>query len=244
MRARSSSAKYQYKTKSDAILETLREAIVSGEIPPGSHLRQDEVAEKFAMSATPVREAFRHLQREGLLLYHPHRGMRVTEFSSESIDEIYSLRIVLEPLIAGRACDRATDDDLVELEQLEKQFEQAAGRRDVANIAQINQNFHRLIHIVAQSKLLHEWISRLWLLSPLDTFWTVPNRVAESIDEHRKILAAFRRRNKKAAEAAMRTHVVSSWKNTQKVKRQQPDEAAPIRRARSQRVKAQKFMSS
>lgn len=207
---------YEYKTKGDIILEILRNAILNGEIPPGAHLRQDEVAKQFDMSATPVREAFQHLQREGLLLYHPHRGMRVSESSPESIDEIYSLRIVIEPLIAARTCERITNSDLDHLYELEDRMKTLASRGDAKSIAQVNHDFHRLIHIVSGSRLLHEWISRLWMLSPVDTFWTVPNRVRLSSREHDEILAAFSQRNTRAAEEAMRKHVLSAWKNVQK----------------------------
>jgi DNA-binding GntR family transcriptional regulator len=207
---------YGYKTKGDIILEILRDAILNGEIPPGAHLRQDQVAKQFDMSATPVREAFRHLQREGLLLYHPHRGMRVSESSPESIDEIYSLRIVIEPLIAGRTCEWINNIDLDHLYTLEDQMKALASRGDAKSIAQVNHDFHRLIHIVSGSRLLHEWISRLWMLSPVDTFWAVPNRVRLSSREHDEILAAFRHRKKEAAEEAMRKHVLSAWKNVKK----------------------------
>ena len=105
-------------TRAGAVAEKLRRLIQSGEIAPGSRLRQNELAERFGVSTTPVREAFAELAREGIVRLDAHRGATVFQPSLDELIEIYEIRGALEPLATELAAARATDEELAELEAI------------------------------------------------------------------------------------------------------------------------------
>src|SRR5258705_4474674 len=109
-------------TKADEIALALEEAIVSGELAPGSVLRQEQVSAQYAVSRTPVREALRRLAALGLVSFEANRGFRVRTLSREDMWEAFLLRAELESLITGIAAEKMTADDLSELGQAEKRF--------------------------------------------------------------------------------------------------------------------------
>ena len=104
-------------TKAADIALALEEAIVSGEIPPGSTLRQEHLSEQFQVSRTPVREALRRLAALGLVNFEPNRGVRVRMLSLDEIREAFMVRAELESLATALATPKMTDDDLAELER-------------------------------------------------------------------------------------------------------------------------------
>ena len=110
-------------TKADDIALALEEAIVSGEIPPGSTLRQEHLSEQFQVSRTPVREALRRLAALGLVSFEPNRGVRVRMLSLDEIREAFMVRAELESLATEIATPKMTDDDLAELERAERRFQ-------------------------------------------------------------------------------------------------------------------------
>src|ERR1700759_5316261 len=99
-------------TRAGVVTERLRDMIKSHELPAGTRLRQAEFAERFGVSTTPVREAFVALAREGLVTQDPHRGVVVFEPSLQELDEIYEIRIALEPLATEIAAKQLSEDDL------------------------------------------------------------------------------------------------------------------------------------
>jgi DNA-binding GntR family transcriptional regulator len=199
-----------YRTKQDIIIEALRDAILSGRLSPGKRLRQEALAKTFNASPTPIREAFRALQAEGLLTYIPHKGMTVAGISEGDIKEIYLLRKYLEGLAARLAVEHLGERDLAELEALQKKMEAALGARDFRRLARVNHTFHTIIHHASRARRLHEVISRLWLLSPFDMLWVVRGRAEQSVQEHWAILEALRSRDPDRAERALRLHVGSA----------------------------------
>src|ERR1700747_1182118 len=98
-------------TRAAAVADGIREMIRSGELPPGTHLRQTDFAERFGVSTTPVREAFVALAREGLVTQDAHRGVVVFRPSLQELDEIYEIRIALEPLATEIAAKQLSEDD-------------------------------------------------------------------------------------------------------------------------------------
>src|SRR5881398_2401803 len=106
-------------TKADDIAVLLEEAIVSGEIPPGSVLRQEQLSERFQVSRTPVREALRRLAALGLVSFEPNRGVRVRTLSREELYEAFLVRAELESLATEVAAGKITDEGLAELEAAE-----------------------------------------------------------------------------------------------------------------------------
>src|SRR6266496_3750524 len=105
-------------TAQDLVLSTMREAILTAALPPGTRLRQEKLAERFGTSRIPVREALRALEYEGLVRSSPYRGFTVTELDADDIEEVYDLRIVLESHAVRLAVPLMTDEDLRVLEGL------------------------------------------------------------------------------------------------------------------------------
>src|SRR5262249_47844344 len=100
------------RTRAAAVAETLRRRIINGDLPPGTRLRQTEVAEQFSVSTTPVREAFTSLAREGFVRQDAHRGVEVFKPTEADIQENYEIRLALEPLAAEIAATSISEDDL------------------------------------------------------------------------------------------------------------------------------------
>jgi DNA-binding GntR family transcriptional regulator len=109
-------------TKADDIAVLIEEAIVSGELTPGSVLRQEQLSERFGVSRTPVREALRKLAALGLVSFEPNRGVRVRTLTHEDLREAFLVRAELEALVTEEAARKITDEQLVELEECEKRF--------------------------------------------------------------------------------------------------------------------------
>jgi DNA-binding transcriptional MocR family regulator len=128
-------------TKADEIALTIEEAIVSGELPPGTVLRQEQLSERFAVSRTPIREALRRLAALGLVSFVPNRGVRVRTLSRDELREAFLVRAELESLATELAAPKMTEDDLAELEEAEARFSEATQalrarpREDVGRVA-------------------------------------------------------------------------------------------------------------
>src|SRR6516225_12006466 len=105
-----------YLSKSDFMAALLRELIISGDLKPGEQLRQRDLAERFGVSVTPVREALRWLESEGLVRYDAHKGSTVVEAEAGNTKEKYQIRAVLEGLAASLAAPKISDEDIRELE--------------------------------------------------------------------------------------------------------------------------------
>src|SRR5437588_3123384 len=113
-------------TKADEIALLIEEAIVSGELEPGSVLRQEQLSAQYAVSRTPVREALRRLAALGLVSFEANRGFRVRTLSREEMWEAFLLRAELESLCTAIAAEKATNADVEELEAAEKRFARLA----------------------------------------------------------------------------------------------------------------------
>lgn len=186
----------KYKTQTEWVVQALREAILSGEIRPGERLRQEEVAQQLGTSPTPVREAFRQLEVEGLVVHLPHKGVRVTELSVEDIQEVYLIRSTLESLAARLAVTRSTPDALdklaEKLESLQRSMEDCLRAKKHKELTRLHDDFHMAVYEAANSQRLCQIITTLRTLFPRNTLWTIPQRDKRSMEEHRQILQAIR----------------------------------------------------
>lgn len=198
-----------HKTKTALAVEALRDAILHGEIKPGERLHVDDLSRQLKMSRTPIREAVRILEAEGLIVNEPHRQVTVADLSGEKAQEVYLLRAHLEGLAAQWATDRMTADDIAELEKFLQEMEQAYANRDYEAFRRSNAGWHHCFHRVAGAKLLRDFILRLWVRFPWDVIWEVPGRVETSLQEHRQILEAVKARDAEKVGQLMREHILS-----------------------------------
>ncbi len=193
-------------TKTEAAFRALRQAIEDGRYQPGEHLRVQRLVEDLRMSPTPIREALRMLQSEGLVVHHAHRGTTVAEYSPEDAAQVYDLRVVLEPMAARLAAERVTDEQLAELRRLHTELGGAIADSHHSSAAELNVLWHRAVYSACGSRYLQEFISRLWQAMPGRAIW-LTSRASMSLEQHERITVALERRDPDAAFACMREHI-------------------------------------
>jgi len=193
--------------------ERLLRAIEDGELVPGSRLREAELAERFQISRTPVREALGRLEAQGLVAHEPHRGASVAQLDYGQVSELYDLREVLEGTAARLAAIHASAVETEILEEMVARDRTLLG--DAPALARTNRLFHRQIHGAARNRFLQSTLETMRLslvLLPGATTLAAPDRAAESLAEHAAIVAAIRAHDGDGAEAAARTHIRAAFK--------------------------------
>ncbi len=194
-------------SKTEYVLKRLREDIASGLVVPGASLRQSEIATRYGVSATPVREALRLLEAGGTVSYAPHRGATVRELSHERVHDVYLLRAEIEGLATAVACERMTDEDLANVEAAHAELNDFRGE-DGHQLAVLNRRLHFTIYH-AGSELIASHASSLWsLFPPRVTIWQDPAAAAALAADHEDILKALRLRDAALAQETARRHVL------------------------------------
>lgn len=199
-----------YRTKREVAADLLREAIIRGELAPGTRLMLDELSQRYQVSMTPIREAFSLLESEGLIAQSPHRGAIVTELDREELLELYAIRGAVEELATLHGVPRLTDDDLAEMTNLLASLERFEEPRD--DFLDIDKQFHRVIYRAAGSRRWMETIETLWQRSRryMLASTSASGAVSSLHADHREILLAARARDAARAAQAIRTHLKRS----------------------------------
>jgi DNA-binding GntR family transcriptional regulator len=202
----------------DRAYRLIRGDIVSGGLPADSRLGETALGDRYGLSRTPVREALRRLQSEGLVEVSPHRGARVFDWRRLDIEAIYDLRAEVEGFLVRRAAMTIKDDEIERLAELCDQMEEVArelprGAPEFTDrTADMNQEFHGAIARAAGGELF-AGIRNSVVLAPL-LLRTVSDYTPEDQERtnhhHREMLAAFRARSSDWAESVMLAHVYSA----------------------------------
>ena len=195
-----------YVSKTDLVAALIRELIITGELGAGEQLRQRDLAQRFAVSQTPVREAMRRLESEGLLQSDTHRGFTVAVPADGPVEENFQIRAALESLGAALAAQKIGEDGLARLTRLTDTM-RALPDGDPA-YAELNREFHFTIYEYASSPLLLSLMRLLW--ASLHGGPKVSRSRAESARQHEQILAALRAGDAGAAAAATRDHILGA----------------------------------
>lgn len=193
-------------TKMQAAYASIRRDIESGFFPPGARLRVRTLQDRLGFSPTPIREALRMLQSDGVVTNHPHQGMTVASHEPEELEEVYRLREVIEPLAAEYAARRRTDEQVRQLASLHEGIVNAVRDGQDSLAAELNARFHSAIVEASGSRLVEDMYGRLGVVLPLIGLW-LSSRATLSIREHEKILSAITKGDAEAAAAAARQHV-------------------------------------
>ncbi len=192
-----------YTSKTDMVAAMLRELIVSGQLVPGEPLRQRDLAGRFDVSATPIREALRRLEAEGLVVGDAHRGATVAKPDAGATADNYRIRAALEPLATEMATERIEDAAFAELDEINDAI-RALPEGD-PRYREHNSRFHFAIYQASGSPVLVSLIRMLWQSLPQQPAPTRSHR--ESADQHAAILEAVRRRDGERAGALTREHI-------------------------------------
>ena len=196
-----------FRTAQAAVAEMLRSEILSGRLAPRTRLLQSEVAERFETSTTPVREALRQLVAEGLLDGDPHRGVIVHEISLEELEEIYEIRLRLEPLAIAGTVANITADEIATAVDLLAQME---SRADPAEWTELNSRFHALIATASRRAQLTAILTNLRNLSALyivHSLQGMPDRIQAGNEEHRGLVDAIKEKDVDRAQAIELEHL-------------------------------------
>jgi DNA-binding GntR family transcriptional regulator len=213
------------KRIADELAERLRAEISSGARAPGSRVRQAEVAAQYNVSTTPVREAFVMLEREGLLVGSPHRGMVVFRPTVDDLQELYEMRIPLEAAATEKAVENMTPELLAELEEILRLMDRAADDR--AAYGALNRRFHSTLYGAAGRPRLERLIDDLRDASAayMRMYQTIAPSARDTQPDHEAIVDACRARAPKRAAKAMSVHLTHTVKNISKRLAEAPLEA-------------------
>ena len=152
---------YEFLPLRDEVFNTLRQEILTGKLKPGERLREIALADKMGVSRTPVREAIRMLELEGLVKMIPRKGAEVANITEKDLKDVLEVRNALEKLAIELACDRITNDELDALDENVKEFEAAMEEDDAEKLAQIDEKFHYIIFNSTDNQRLIQLLNNL-----------------------------------------------------------------------------------
>ena len=144
----------EYLPLRDVVFNTLRRAILRGELKPGERLMEIQLANKLGVSRTPIREAIRKLELEGLVLMIPRKGAEVAEITRKNMMDVLEVRKALEELAAELACERIGKEQIAEMRVAAKEFERTLKTGDVTQIAEADEKFHDILYIATNNQRL------------------------------------------------------------------------------------------
>ena len=197
------------------LFKALLDAIDRGEYPPGSRLIETELAERFQVSRTPVREALNRLESIGLATRDGRRGLNVASLDRDQLGELYDLREVLEGFAARLAARCASPAEIAVLRELvTEDGALAANGASAQELAVANRRFHRQLHCATHNRYLLDMLDRMRrsLVLVSGTTLALPGRGPDSIKEHDAIVSAIEARDENAAEEAARRHIFNAYK--------------------------------
>ena len=200
----------EYLPLRDVVFNTLRQAILKGELKPGERLMEIQLANKLGVSRTPVREAIRKLELEGLVLMIPRKGAEVAEITRQDMEDVLEVRTALEELAVKDACYHITDAQLSELKKASNEFKKALLEgKDLVTCADADMHFHDVILSATNNRRLIQMLNnlseqmyryRMEYLKDERTHKTL-------IEEHDAIRRALKKHDKVKAGAAIRVHI-------------------------------------
>lgn len=205
-------AKYDQKSLRDYVFSKLRDGILSGRYKPGESLVELKVSEELGVSRTPIREAIRKLELEGLVQVIPNKGAFVSGITDKDINDIYEIRMTIEGLAAKWAAIYATEAELADMEEVLALEEFYTVRRNYSNILALDSKFHQLVFKACKSKPLihvlstfHEYVRKARNRSLMS-----PGRALKAYEEHKAIFSAIKARDSELAYRIMTEHILKA----------------------------------
>ncbi|MBT9135513.1 MAG: HTH-type transcriptional repressor RspR [Firmicutes bacterium] len=198
-----------YKPLRDIVFEHLREAIVAGRLRPGERLMEVQLAEEMGVSRTPVREAIRKLELEGLVVMITRRGAYVSDLSVKDIAETFEIRAALESLAAGLAAERITPEGLEQLERTLVQIGECMDDSSVDRLVELDEKFHSILFAASRNQRLSQIVSNLreQINRFRQTSLATPGRFRAVFQEHKRIAEAISEGNSSLAQALAKEHM-------------------------------------
>jgi len=197
------------KTLYKEIADNLRDMIIAGKLKEGDKIKEQALCSLMGTSRTPLREAIRVLSSEGLIELIPNHGAYVSKPTFVEIKEMFDVMTVLEGVCARTAAEKMNDKALSTLEKLHEKLEEKCDQRDQKGYIRYNNQYHSFVQELAGNRILNQIVNGLRQKILLYRYQSLslPGRFEGSIQEHRELLEAFRRRDPEKAETLMKIHL-------------------------------------
>ena len=199
----------EYLPLRDVVFNTLRQAILKGELKPGERLMEIALAERLGVSRTPIREAMRKLEQEGLVVMIPRRGAQVANITEKDLNDVLEVRIALENVAIEKACARMTEEEMRRLWLAAKEFEHTIAEGNLVKLAEADVAFHEVIYQASDNKRLIQVLNNMreqiyrYRVEYLKREEAYPQLIAE----HAAIIEYISKGEKKAATDVMCKHI-------------------------------------
>lgn len=199
----------EYLPLRDVAFQKLRQAILRGELTPGQRLMEIQLAEQLGVSRTPVREAIRMLEQDGLAVMIPRRGAVVAKISGKNLRDVLEVRLALEELAVQLSCVRMEEEDFTALAEANQVFAETVTGEDIVRMAEADEQFHDIIYRASDNERLVQL--EIQMREQMYRFriehLKEKNKRGQLVEGHREILESLRRRDADAATRAIRSHI-------------------------------------
>lgn len=209
---------YDQSSLRGQVFNIIQEDIINGRYEPGDSLVEKKLAEELGVSRTPIREAIRQLELEGLVTYIPNKGVYVTGISEQDIKDIYKIRSLVEGLAVKWAIERIEAHQLKELEEIVELMEYYTEKGDMEQVTKLDTQFHDVIYDACKSRVLKNTLRNLlrYIRKARLTSLRVPRRAYQALAEHKQILEAFKSHEPEKGERLMIQHISQASLNLYK----------------------------
>ena len=207
------------------VADVLEQDIIMGRLAPDARIIEEDIAERFGVSRSPVRESIRLLERDGLIVRAERRGSRVSPVSRRDLDEVYACRVALEGLAASEAAERHTAASLQPLQDGVARLREALEGGDVAAYFHANVAFTEAVHRAADNATLRRLlggIGKQALRYRFLAYRTAPELMSTSLEGNRGLVDAIRRRDKDAARLRTERLIEGSWRTVRRCLPEEP----------------------
>lgn len=212
--------KKENKSLTSLIFDKIREDILSDFYMPGDKIVEAKLAEELGVSRTPVREALKQLELDGLVDNIPNRGVVVKGISKQDIQDIYTIRVAIEGIAARWAVQRMDDQVIEDLKEIYDLMEFYTFKNDLDRIFELNTRFHETVYVATHSRYLEQVLRdfQLFIKSTRNRSLQTIGRAKDALEEHKAILDGFMERDPEKAYHATINHIESSRLNALKCK--------------------------
>ncbi len=211
--------KKENKSLTSIIFEKIREDILNDQYKHGEKIVEAKLAEELGVSRTPVREALKQLELDGLVENIPNRGVIVKGISQQDIYDIFTIRMAIEGIAAQWAIERMSDEEMNQLKEVFELMEFYTFKGDVTKIFELNTKFHEIIYMATKSRYLEHVLRdfQLFIKSTRNKSLRSEGRMETALEEHKCILEAFINKDAPTAVSMLTKHITNSRKNAMKL---------------------------
>lgn len=202
----------RHLTLRERIVEFIKDAVISGSLKPGERVPESEIAERFGISRTPIREAFRQLESDGFLIMTPRKGAVVSPITDKDVREFYAIKSLLEGYAAEKACMELTDKEIKKLQDLNTEMEKNEEKGHVKNFFKLDNQFHEVFIKACGNEKLCALINQL--VEQFERFritaLSLPGRMHNSVSQHKEIIEAIEDKNTELVSTLVRANAESN----------------------------------